>query len=151
TVDSRARRNDDAREAVVRAGVHAGLDAAGAPSSQHRDRHGASAGFTVVLPQAAAVAFAVVMFALIYDPFHAGAVAFIALTPLTLVFTNPSLSCSLGRAALCGFGFGLTASMAIVGPWMYSATADYFGHGSLWSFGFTLFVNALYVAAFQVP
>ncbi len=104
-----------------------------------------------MLPHAAAVAVAVVIFTLIYDPFHAGAVAFLALTPITLVFTNPQVNCSVRRAAFCGFAFGLAAAMAIVGPWMYAASVDYFDRSRLWSFAFTLGINAVYVAMFQVP
>jgi len=104
-----------------------------------------------VLPQAAAVVVAAVIFTLIYDPFHAGLLAFIALAPLTLVFTDPNAGCSLPRAAFCGFAFGLLASMAIVGPWMFAASVDYFDRSAVWSFAFTLFINALYVALFYAP
>ena len=103
------------------------------------------------MPQAAAVVVAVVIFTLLYDPFHVSALVFLALTPITLVFANPSWECSLPRAAAFGFAFGLAAAMAIVGPWMYGASVDYFGHGAMWSLGFTLLVNAGYVALFQVP
>jgi len=104
-----------------------------------------------VVPQLAAVVVAAVLFALVYDPFHAGAVVFLALTPITLVFANPHLECSLPRAAIFGFLFGLLASMAIVGPWMFAASVDYFDQGLLWSLAFTLAVNAGYVALFQAP
>lgn len=112
---------------------------------------GASPGRARVLPHVAAVVVAVVMFALIYDPFHAGAVSFLALTPITLVFADPRVPCSLRRAALCGFAFGWSAALAIVGPWMFAAAVDYFERGAAWSFGFTLLVNAGYVALFYVP
>lgn len=111
----------------------------------------ASPGRARLLPHLASVLVSVVVFALIYDPFHAGAVAFIALAPIVLVFSNPAVECSLGRAALCGFAFGLLAAMAIVGPWMFTAASDYFDHGAMWSFGFTLAVNATFVALFYVP
>ena len=103
------------------------------------------------LAHVAAVVIATVIFALIYDPFHASALAFLALTPVTLVFADPRIGCSFQRALVCGFAFGLLASMAIVGPWMFAASVDYFDRGSGWSFGFTLFVNALYVALFYAP
>jgi apolipoprotein N-acyltransferase len=104
-----------------------------------------------LLPHLAAVAVAVVIFTLVYDPFHAGALVFLALTPITLVFSDPRVACSVTRAAVCGFGFGWAAAMAIVGPWMYSAAAEYFERGSLWSLGFTLAVNAVYVGLFYAP
>jgi len=113
--------------------------------------HGASPGRARVLPHVAAVVVAVIMFALIYDPFHAGAVSFLALTPITLVFADPRVPCSLRRAALCGFAFGWSAALAIVGPWMFAAAVDYFERGVAWSFGFTLLINAGYVALFYVP
>lgn len=97
----------------------------------------------------AATAIAVVLFSLVYDPFHAGAVGFLALTPIVLVFTSPSVPCSPLRALFFGFSFGLCAAMAIVGPWMYSAAVDYFEQGMAWSLGFTLAINAVYVALFQ--
>jgi apolipoprotein N-acyltransferase len=112
---------------------------------------GASRGSTTIVPQAAAVLVAIVIFALIYDPFHVGALVFLALTPITLVFANPSWECSLPRAGAFGFVFGLGAAMAIVGPWMFGASVDYFDNGPMWSLGFTLLVNAGYVALFQVP
>ncbi|MFN2376937.1 MAG: apolipoprotein N-acyltransferase [Candidatus Binatia bacterium] len=97
----------------------------------------------------AATAIAAVLFALVYEPFHAGAVSFLALTPIVLVFTSPSVPCSPLKALFFGFSFGLCAAMAIVGPWMYSAAADYFEQGMAWSLAFTLAVNAVYVALFQ--
>ncbi len=103
------------------------------------------------LPQLASVAVATVIFALIYDPFHASALSFLALTPIALVFADPRIPCTLRRAALCGFAFGLCASMAIVGPWMFAAAVDYFDRSGVWSFSFTLAVNALYVALFYAP
>ncbi|HEY2775492.1 MAG TPA: apolipoprotein N-acyltransferase [Candidatus Binatia bacterium] len=94
---------------------------------------------------------AVVIFALIYDPFHAGALVFLALAPITLVFCDPRVPCRLGQAALGGFTFGLLAAMAIVGPWMFAASVDYFDRSSAWSIGFTLAINAGYVALFTAP
>jgi apolipoprotein N-acyltransferase len=103
------------------------------------------------LPHAASVAIAIVIFTLIYDPFHASVLAFIALAPVTLVFADPRIACSVTRAALCGAAFGLGASMAIVGPWMFAASVDYFDRSSAWSLAFTLGVNAAYVALFYAP
>lgn len=104
-----------------------------------------------MLPHIASVLVSVVVFALLYDPFHAGPVAFLALAPIVLVFSNPTVECSLARAGASGFVFGLLAALAIVGPWMFSAANDYFDQGALWSFGFTLAINAAYVALFYVP
>src|SRR5882757_2929691 len=84
-------------------------------------------------PHVAAVVVASVIFALIYDPFHAGALVFLALSPITLVFCDPHIECSLRRAAVCGFSFGLLAAMLIVGPWMYAASVEYFDRGEFWS------------------
>ncbi|MFN2425057.1 MAG: apolipoprotein N-acyltransferase [Candidatus Binatia bacterium] len=103
------------------------------------------------MPQLAAVVVAAVMFTVLYDPFHAGTVVFLALTPITLVLTNKTWECSLLRAAMFGFIFGLLAALGIVGPWMYSASVDYFDQGSLWSLGFTVWVNAGYVALLYAP
>ena len=100
------------------------------------------------IPHLAASLVAAVMFIAIYDPFHAGAISFLALAPIALVFTNPDMPCSLPRAGACGFLFGLTAAMAIVGPWMYGAAVDYFQQTGLWSLGFTLLLNSAYVASF---
>ncbi len=104
-----------------------------------------------LIVQAASVAVATIVFALLYHPFHVAPLVFLALTPITLVFANPTMRCSIPRAGLWGFAFGWLASLAIVGPWMFSAAADYFDRGILWSLGFTLVVNAAYVATFYVP
>jgi apolipoprotein N-acyltransferase len=107
-----------------------------------------SAGMIV---QLGAVAVAAIIFTLLYDPFSVGLLAFLALTPITIVFANPGQTCSIWRAGFLGFVFGMLASLAIVGPWMVSAALDYFGQGLESAVGFTLYVNAIYVAAFMVP
>lgn len=104
-----------------------------------------------LIVQGASVAVATILFALIYPPFHVSPLVFLALTPITLVFANPLMRCSIPRAGLWGFAFGWLASLAIVGPWMFSAAVDYFGRGYAWSLGFTLLVNAAYVGAFYAP
>jgi len=103
------------------------------------------------VPQFAAVIVAAVIFTLVYDPFHVTGVVFIALTPITLVFCSRSHACSLPRAGAFGFLFGMLASLGIVGPWMFGAAHGYFNHGTTWSLGFTVVVNAVYVALFQIP
>lgn len=112
---------------------------------------GRSAGRARVLPHVAAVLVAALVFALVYPPFGVGSLAFLALAPVTLVFLDPALPCSLLRAASAGLAFGLLAAMAIVGPWMTTASIDYFDRSTAWSLGFTLFVNATNVALFYAP
>jgi apolipoprotein N-acyltransferase len=104
-----------------------------------------------VTVQLGAVAVAAIIFTLVYDPFSVGILAFLALTPITIVFANPGQTCSILRAGFCGYLFGLLASLGIVGPWMVSAALDYFDQGLESAVGFTVFVNSLYVAAFMVP
>jgi apolipoprotein N-acyltransferase len=104
-----------------------------------------------MIVQLGAVAVAAIIFTLIYDPFSVGILTFLALAPITIVFANPGQTCSILRAGICGYVFGILSSMAIVGPWMISAALDYFDYGLEQAVGFTLFVNSLYVAAFMVP
>jgi apolipoprotein N-acyltransferase len=101
--------------------------------------------------QLGAVVVAAIIFTLVYDPFSVGILAFLALTPITIVFANPGQTCSILRAGICGFLFGLLASLGIVGPWMVSAALDYFDQGLESAVGFTVLVNSLYVALFMVP
>lgn len=104
-----------------------------------------------LIVQSASVVVATIVFALLYHPFHVAPLVFLALTPVTLVFANPMMRCSIPRAGLWGFAFGWLASLAIVGPWMFGAATEYFGRGIVWSLGFTLVVNAAYVGAFYAP
>ncbi len=101
--------------------------------------------------QLGACFFAAIIFTLLYDPFSVGILAFLALTPITIVFANPGQDCSIPRAGFCGFVFGLLASLGIVGAWMFWAAVEYFDKGFEWAAGFTVFVNSIYVALFMVP
>lgn len=103
------------------------------------------------LPVWAAVAVATVVFAFVYPPFGVGPLAFLAVAPIALVFLDPRVRCSLPTAAAAGFVFGQLASMAIVGPWMYSAASIYFAKSAAFALAFTAFINATNVALFYVP
>lgn len=104
-----------------------------------------------LLPVWAAVAVATLIFTFVYPPFDVGLLAFLAVAPVALVFLDPRQHCTLATAALAGLAFGELASMAIVGPWMYSAASVYFGRSAGFALAFTAFVNATNVAIFYAP
>jgi len=97
------------------------------------------------------VAIACLLFAFVYAPFDIGSVALLAVAPVALILLDPAIRCSLPVAALCGLAFGWIASLAIVGPWMYQAAAEYFGKPAWFAATFTIAINGIYVAAFYAP
>lgn len=103
------------------------------------------------LPLWAAVAVATVVFAFVYPPFGVGPLAFLAVTPIALVFLDPLVRCSTAKAAVAGLVFGELASLAIVGPWMYSAASIYFARSTTFALAFTAFINATNVAIYYAP